>query len=81
MVVTRQKSELSHKGFQPHKALNLGKSVWIIANRLIHKLVRAWAASQAAQGNLFTASLGCFPPKPMQIQLMFRLWEAMFLSD
>lgn len=52
-MVTKQESEPSHKGFQPHKALNLGMSFWISANRLIHKLVKAWAALQAAQVKSF----------------------------
>ena len=32
-MVTGQRSELSHKGFQPNKTSKLGKAVWIRANR------------------------------------------------
>lgn len=32
-MVTRQRSEPSHKGFQPNKASKLGNAVWIRANR------------------------------------------------
>ena len=32
-MVTGQRSEPSHKGFQPNKAPKLGKAVWIRANR------------------------------------------------